>query len=79
MNADRVKALILDYDGVLFDINEAKTLAFEETVKDYPDDKVALLLKTIGKRVVSRYRSFHGFSKSCVRARNRIKIFKKHC
>ena len=66
MNADRVKALILDCDGVLFDINEAKTLAFEETVKDYPDDKVALLLKTIGKQVVSHdMRSFHGFSRAC--------------
>ena len=64
MNADRVKALILDCDGVLFDINEAKTLAFEETVKDYPDDKVALFVENHRKTGgVSRYEKFSWFFK----------------
>ncbi len=57
-----LKAVILDCDGILFDVNKEKSQAFVETVKSYPEEVVALFLRehqaTGG---VSRYEKFAWF------------------
>ncbi len=56
------KAVILDCDGVVFDINREKSNAFREAVADYPEDKVSEFVKmhqaTGG---ISRYEKFRYF------------------
>jgi phosphoglycolate phosphatase-like HAD superfamily hydrolase len=58
----KLKAVILDCDGVLFDVNREKSLAFAETVKSYPKKIVDVFVKehqaTGG---VSRYEKFARF------------------
>ncbi len=57
-----LKAVILDCDGILFDVNKEKSQAFVETVKSYPEEIVELFLRehqaTGG---VSRYEKFAWF------------------
>ena len=56
------KAVIFDCDGVLFDVNREKSLAFAEAVKAYPKDAVDVFVRqhqaTGG---ISRYEKFAWF------------------
>jgi phosphoglycolate phosphatase-like HAD superfamily hydrolase len=60
------RALILDFDGVLLESNDAKTIAFRELAARYPEHRDAMMAYHFAHQSAPRARKFEYFCGECL-------------